>query len=147
MNLSFLAALPFLFRERSSMPAPRTEMPVVANGHPTPMTSPRKPVAPMPVVRAQVAVIDAVRFFVEDWVDVCGVTVTPFEQLLHAYEDLREERDCFPEISPKKFSQTLTALGCPRFVDDRRKGKNRVGKRVVVFEMNMPRREMRREAA
>ena len=92
--------------------------------------------------------IDAIRFFVADWLDACGETVTLLDELLKSYAAFRKDHPELPELSKVKLSKRLAAAGCVRLVRVLpRNGKDERGKRLVMFEMRAPRQAHRRAAA
>jgi hypothetical protein len=142
-----------------------TPMSVAANGHPTPMASPRKPVTSVSKQNSvdqwtnvtatdgrrhlppmTIDPFDAVRFFLDDWIEYAGETLTSHEELWAAYDDFRGQQQSIPRLSPKKFSQMLAANGCKRLVEDRRR-RNGDGKRIVFYEVKIQKRLARRAAA
>jgi len=92
--------------------------------------------------------INAIRFFISDWLDAVGETITRLDELLNAYDDLRSKHPELPECSKIKFSKLLALAGCRRMTESLpRDGKDERGKRFVVFEMRAPRQARHRRAA
>lgn len=97
---------------------------------------------------SRVAGNNAIRFFIADWLDACGETVTRLDDLLKAYNALRAAHPELPEFSKLKLSRLLAAAGCRRMTEVLpRDGKDERGKRLVVFEMRERRAAMQRRAA
>jgi len=143
-------------------------IPDVPVGRPTTTVSPRPELGLMPVnaslksnkktrtgsnpeqKRAEktAAGINAIRFFISDWLDAAGETITRLDELLSAYNDLRSRHPELPECSKIKFSKLLAAAGCRRMTESLpRDGKDERGRRFVVFEMRAPRKSSHRRAA
>lgn len=147
-----------------SLPIPMTPVSVAANGHPTPMASPRKPVAPVSIQPAQtqaksanatdvrsrlspmtVDPFDAVRFFLDDWMEYADEGIVSHKDLFRGYEEFQQLQASIPKLSPKKFSQMLMAHGSRRFIEDRRRiGGD--GSRPVFYDIRAPKPAMRRAA-
>jgi hypothetical protein len=142
-----------------------TPVPVAANGHPTTMASPRKPVAPVSAQPSQsqkksvvatdvktrltqmaIDPFDAVRFFLDEWMEYADEGIVSHKELFRSYEDFRTRQSSIPKLSPKKFSQMLMAHGSRRFVEDRRRVGGD-GTRPVFYEIRAPRNSQRRAAA
>lgn len=125
-------------------------IPNVAASRPTTTVSPCQGLELMPVeiplknrpkIRTginpdRVSDINAIRFFIADWLDACGETTTLLDELLKAYAELRQSYPELPEFSKIKLSKLLASQGCIRLQQILpRNGRDERGKRLIKFEI------------
>jgi hypothetical protein len=166
--VGFAPARDALRQEPPLLPIPMAPKPVVDVDRPTMTESPpsqgasvsaipAKTMAAMPAINAKrhsidvtalarIPDINAVEFFIDEWIDLGVEHAASLDELLRDYKAMREIHPFLPPVSKKRLSQLLAMHGSRRFVSDTKdiEGQRH---RVVYFEMRAPRQAQRRAAA